>query len=83
MRGSILIRRSIHVFVQNVCNLSGDIQLAVGIHCNIRIKQPDNKFDRLTLSIVEFKNEWNCTYTSYTYLEKVDLDNFTFNLPFY
>ena len=58
------------------------IQWAVGIRSFIRIKQPDSKFDHLTPSIVEFKNEWSSTYTSLTCLEKVDSNNVTLILPF-
>lgn len=54
----------------------------MGIHSIIRTKQPDSKLDHLTPSIVESKNQWSSTYTSLTSLEKVDLDNFTFTLPF-
>ena len=56
------------------------IQWALGIHSIIKIKQPDCKFDHLT--IVEFKNEWSLTYTSLLCLEDVDRDNVTFTLPF-
>jgi hypothetical protein len=75
---------NIHTFSCSKCleTYQPPIVWAVGIHSIIRIKQPASKFDRLTPSIVEFKNEWSSAYTSLKCLEKIDLDNFAFALPF-